>query len=149
MTTKTTKLTAPKAESKITAETKPVGKPAVKEDRPPKAATKEAERTAIQKQVERSREAVLRLIKEAGLKVEKKTSWHKVAGKERRRLYVGVKSPQVHLSGFELKHEGVEAISEAEAKRRHLGSVRGILWLDRQTDAIIKDAVRAALAGLR
>ncbi|ACL64662.1 hypothetical protein A2cp1_1318 [Anaeromyxobacter dehalogenans 2CP-1] len=149
MATKTMKRIRQTTQSRGTVETKPAGKPAAKEGRPPKTPANEAERTDIQEQVERSRETVLRLIKDAGLKVERKTSWHKVAGKEKRRLYVGVKSPQVHLSGFELKHGGVEPISEADAKRRHLGSVRGILWLDRQTDAIIRDVVRAAVAELR
>ncbi len=46
---------------------------------------------------------------------------------------------------MEPKHPGLESLTEAEAKAKHLGSVRGILWLDRQTAEVVRDVMRVVL----
>jgi hypothetical protein len=107
------------------------------------------EKTPMREVVEEDRKAVLKALRDAGLKVESKKAWHKAEGKERRRVYVSVHGPQVHLSGFTVRGHNVEQVSEAEAKRRHLGSVRGILFLDRNRTKDIKAAMRDVVAELR
>src|SRR5690349_2292590 len=79
---------------------------------PAKGTKGKTEKTS-QKPSEETREAYLKLAREAGLKVETKTSWHKVTGsKKGLALYVAKKGPQVHLSGFTVKSPHVEQVSE-------------------------------------
>lgn len=69
-------------------------------------------------------------------------------GEGKRRVYVARKDPQVHRTS-PLKAPWAEAISEAEAKKRHLGSVRTILYLDRQTADVLSTAFKSVVAELR
>jgi hypothetical protein len=41
-----------------------------------------------------------------------------------------------------MDHAGFEVLSDVEAKKRHLGSVRRILWLDRQSMDVVKDIAK-------
>ena len=96
------------------------------------------------------RERVLGMLRSAGLRVEKKTSWTKATGgRKGTAVYVANKGPQVHLSGFTVKGHLVEQVSESEAKRRHIGKVRGIFHLDRNDSAAIAAAMRAAIAEVK
>jgi hypothetical protein len=105
-------------------------------------------KTPASEAVARDREMVLDTLRKAGLKVEKKTAWTKVLGREKRRAYVANRGPQVHLT-FQMKGPGAEHLSEAEAKRRHLGSVRTILFLDRADSESLKEIARSIVAEMK
>jgi hypothetical protein len=97
------------------------------------------------------RQMVLDGLRAAGLTVETKTTWHKVTGADKkRRVYVQVKGPQVHLSGFTVTGDYVvEQLTEEKAKERHLGGVRGIVWLDRNNSAALRTALKDTVAAMR
>jgi hypothetical protein len=57
--------------------------------------------------------------------------------------------PQVHLSGFTVKGHHVEQLSEADAKRRRLGRVRGILFIDRNNAEALRAAVKDIIAEMK
>lgn len=91
-----------------------------------------------------TRAAVLKALEAAGFKGAERGGWIRFnvrAGK----VSVAAKGPQVHFRGFEFQHPGVEQITDNEAKKRHLGSVRQVLWLDRQTEKVVADVIRTAI----
>jgi hypothetical protein len=103
--------------------------------------------TEVQEMVQADRELFLKMAREAGLKVDEKSAWFKVGGADKkRRMYVARKGPQVHFT-FPVK--GTESISEAEAKKRHIGSIRGILHLDRQKTDVLKGIFAEAIKALK
>jgi len=55
----------------------------------------------------------------------------------------------VHLAGFTVKGHHVEAVSESDAKKRHLGSVRGIVHLDRNDTPSLRSLFRDVVAELK
>jgi hypothetical protein len=97
--------------------------------------------------VKGDRDRLLKMAKDGGLKVEEKSAWFKLTGNDKKaRIYVARKGPQVHFT-FPVKN--TEQVSEAEAKKRHIGSVRSILWLDRQKSDVLKDIFAEALKQVR
>jgi hypothetical protein len=109
---------------------------------PPKKTTPKVDAVA------QDRERLLGMAREAGLRVEERTAWLKITGKDKKlRVYVARRGPQVHLT-FPLKVAGVEAISEAEARKRHIGSVRSIVHLDRQKTEVLAVIFKAAVGEL-
>lgn len=66
--------------------------------------------------------------------VEEVGGCHKITGRNReRRLYVHKRGLRVDISGFEPSGEGIIQISAEEAKRAHLGKVRGQVDFTSQT----------------
>lgn len=66
--------------------------------------------------------------------VEEVGGCHKITGRNRdRRLYVHKRGLRVDISGFEPSGEGIIQISADEAKRAHLGKVRGQVDFTSQT----------------
>ena len=81
-----------------------------------------------------------------GLMIDEKSSFYKITGRVKgKTVYVAIKGGRVDLSGFYVEHESVVSLSEEEARRRHLGKVRGQLDFTRG-DASAMEAYRAALA---
>jgi hypothetical protein len=122
-------------------------KPSIKNATKPVVKGKEP-KTSKRDVVTVDRERFVKMLREAGLQAEERSAWLKVTGKEGRRVYVQRKGPQVHMT-FPLRVAGVQAISEAEAAKRHLGSVRSVVHLDRQGTESLTAIFRAAIAGLR
>lgn len=56
---------------------------------------------------------------------------------------------QVHLACFTVKGHLVEQVSEAEAKKRHIGSVRGIVHLYRNDTAALREMFKDLVAEMR
>lgn len=133
-----------KVEAREASRTEPRTEAVTKVEAKPKPETKRAEKEKAEAKrdlVAKDREMVLRMFRDAGLEVEKRTGWHKVQGRDRKRVYVSVGGPQVHLSGFTVTGHLVEQLSPEKAKERHLGSVRGVLHLDRNDTNAIRAAV--------
>jgi len=128
---RTTKKADTKVETKRETKAKPAAKPAGHDVGP-------------------DREQLLGMCRKAGLKVEAKTSWTKATGEKKGvAVYVAKRGPQVHLSGFSIKSPHVEQVSEAEAKRRHIGKVRGIVYLDRQTSDVLGTVFKSIIIELK
>jgi hypothetical protein len=120
---KQSKKAEPKQEAK-----KPEPKPAAKPE-PKKAEPKKAAKRTDTSQA--GRELVVKALEAAGFKGVEKSGWIRFQVRDGK-ISVASKGPQVHFRNLEVEHSGVERLSEDEAKKRHLGSVRTILWLDRQ-----------------
>ena len=62
----------------------------------------------------------------SGFEIDEKSSYYKIMGTAKgRKVYVAVKGGRVDISGFSMDHPCVTNISADEARKRHLGSVRG------------------------
>jgi len=82
------------------------------------------------------------------LTVDEKSSFYKITGSVKgKTVYIAIKGGRVDLSGFCIEHEAVISLTEEEARRRHLGKVRGQLNFDKG-DALAMEAYRCALVVL-
>jgi len=86
---------------------------------------------------------------QAGCSVEEQTAALKVSGGVKKKfVYIGKKGGVVSLSGFKLELEAVKQITEAEARQRHLGLVRGQIDFDKTDDEVMA-AFTAALGEIK
>jgi hypothetical protein len=99
-------------------------------------------------------EELMEVVRAHGLEGEDRKGWVQVpagnAWSLPRRIYL--KRPRerrpvsaIHLSGFSLVHPAVTPLSAEEARRRHLGLVRGEIHVGDHRDDEVLDAVEAAL----
>ncbi len=113
-----------------------------------KAETQKAERRAKVVKGSHLTQNFLDLATEAGLTVtpSKSGAFNVITGAagKARRIYVSTRGGTVDFSGFSVNAEGVTQISEDEAKKMHLGLVRGRIDFD-ATDEAILSAYRTAL----
>ena len=66
------------------------------------------------------------LTRAEGLDVERKSSFHMIKGSaQKRAVYVAIKGGRVDLSGFCIDHPAITVLTAEEARKRHLGRVRG------------------------
>jgi hypothetical protein len=84
--------------------------------------------------------------KAAKLSVEEKSGFHKVTheGVKGKAIYIAKKGGRVDLSGFSVDSPAVRQITEADARDKHLGKVRGQLDFA-QTDEAVLGAYSRAL----
>ena len=83
-------------------------------------------------------EPMLARVKSAGLTAEEKSGFFKVEGIAKgKRVYIAKKGGRVDLSGFTLASSSVKQITDAEAKEKHLGKVRGQLDFDQKDEDIL------------
>jgi hypothetical protein len=83
-----------------------------------------------------------------GLNSEDKTGFVKITGAAKgRSVYVAKKGGRVDISGYTVDAPAVKQITEAEAREKHLGKVRGMLDFD-QSDEQVLAAYEAALTKL-
>lgn len=86
--------------------------------------------------------------RELGLTVDPKSAFTKITGQHKRQaVYVSQRGGRVDLSGFCVEHPWIKPVSLEEAKRQHLGSVKGQI-LFQEASAAIDDAVGVALKEL-
>ena len=80
--------------------------------------------------------------------VDKKSSFYKITGTQKgRAVYVLIKGGRVDLSGFNIDDIAVVKITEEEAKKRHLGRVRGQLNFA-HPDSVVMESFRTILKEL-
>ena len=106
-----------------------------------KAETQKAERRAKVVKGSHLTEQFLTLATEAGLTVtpSKSGAFNVITGAagKARRIYVSTRGGTVDFSGFSIEAEGVTQISEDEAKKMHLGLVRGRIDFDAADEQIL------------
>jgi len=84
----------------------------------------------------------------AGLAIEEKSSFLKITGPTKgKAVYVARKGGRVDLSGFTVDSDGINQISEEDARTKHLGKVRGQVNFD-ATDDVVLAAYEAALTAV-
>lgn len=118
-----------KTESKPVVEIKVVRKPKV-ETKPVDQAIAKATEKLVEKVKDRVDELqvteLVKLAQEQGLAVSETSGFYKVEGRAKGlRLYVAKKGSRLDLSGFCVTHPAVKPITEAEAKAKRIGKVRG------------------------
>jgi hypothetical protein len=93
--------------------------------------------------------ALRKLVLDAGLTETENTGFYVVRGAagKTRTVYIAKKGGRVDLNGFTVEHAGVTQVTEEEAKKKHLGKVRGVLDFD-QSDEVVLAAFGEALAAL-
>lgn len=96
-----------------------------------------------------SPEEIVAMAEERGLEVTEMSSFYKIAG-DRKAMYVAKTKrtlTRIDLSGFELEHPAVEALSEDEARDLKLGRVRGQIF-PQETRENWKEAIELSLDAL-
>lgn len=115
------------------------------------AAGQKAEKAKAEKQTRAVKgahlhEQIVALVRGAGLEVVENTGFLKVVGNgNKNKLLVAVKGGRVDLSGFTIESPAVIAVSEEEAKAKHLGKVRGFVNFDASDDevlSVVKEAIK-------
>lgn len=113
-----------------------------------KAETQKAERRARTVKGAHLLPQINELVAQSGLATKDKTGFTQIQGASKgRKVYVAKKGGRVDLSGFTVESSAVTQITEADAKQKHLGKVRGQINFD-ASDADVIAAVQAALATL-
>lgn len=113
-----------------------------------KAETQKAQRRERQVKGSHLLGALTDKAKASGLTVEDKSGFLKITGATKgRTVYVAKKGGRVDLSGFTVEAPAVKQISEADAREKHLGKVRGQLDFN-ASDADVLSAYDAALSQL-
>ena len=114
-----------------------------------KAVTEKAERRAKVVKGSHLTEQFLTLATEAGLTVtpSKSGAFNVITGAagKARRIYVSTRGGTVDFSGFTVQDEGVAQISEDEAKKMHLGLVRGRIDFDATDEQILAAYAQALI----
>jgi hypothetical protein len=89
---------------------------------------------------------MLDIAKQMGLNVDEKSGFYKITGTQKgRSVYLARRGGRVDISGFTvIDVEGVTVISEEEAKRRHIGKVRGQMLFDGSNQSLV-DSFRIVL----
>jgi len=84
-------------------------------------------------------EQIVALVKGAGLEVVENTGFLKVVGNgNKNKLLVAIKGGRVDLSGFTIESPAVIQVSEADAKAKHLGKVRGFVNFDASDEQVLE-----------
>lgn len=84
-----------------------------------------------------------------GCSILEQTAALKVSGGVKKKLvYIAKKGGVVSISGFTLQHPAVKQITEADARARHLGLVRGQLDFDKSDDEVMA-AFKLAVAEIK
>lgn len=91
-------------------------------------------------------EQIVSMVRSSGLEVVENTGFLKVVGNgNKNKLLVAVKGGRVDLSGFTIESPAVVQVSEADAKAKHLGKVRGFVNFD-SSDEQVLEVIREAIA---
>lgn len=94
-------------------------------------------------------EDIKSLVKASGLEIVENTGFLKVVGNgNKNKLLIAVKGGRVDLSGFTIESPAVIQVSEADAKAKHLGKVRGFVNFD-AADAEVLSVVSQAIEVLK
>lgn len=132
---------------KKTAKKTAAKKPSIKNASKPTAPAKKEPKVKVDASAD-TRKSVLKVLEDGGFKGTEKSNWWRFnvgTGK----VSLQSKGPQVHFRRFDFKHAGVEQVSDKVAKEKNLGSVRQIMWMDRQTPAIARAAIATAIASVK
>lgn len=74
-----------------------------------------------------------------GYTLDKKSTFYKITGTQKgKAVYLLIKGGRVDLSGFTLEDNSVIQITEEEAKKRHLGRVRGQIDFSHPDDVVME-----------
>jgi hypothetical protein len=93
-------------------------------------------------------EQIVTMVKASGLEIVENTGFLKVVGNgNKNKLLVAIKGGRVDLSGFTLENAAVIQVSEADAKAKHLGKVRGFVNFDASDEQVL-EVIREALTVL-
>ncbi len=111
-----------------------------------------AEDVTVQRRTKRVKgahllEDMLSIVRNKGLVLDDKSGFHMASGRDGRRMYIAKKGGRVDLSGYAVDHPGIISLDAEEAKRRHMGRVRGQVDFDRPDDVVI-EGFRLAVEGL-
>ncbi|GAO01914.1 hypothetical protein [Anaeromyxobacter sp. PSR-1] len=139
MTTKTTKTTSKKPSIKNAS--KPV--------EPKPVETKKVEEKKPEPKKGLDVNGLVSLAKDAGLTVEENSGFYKIVGKSPSiRMYIAKRGSRIDLAGFCVKTPGITELSEAEAKAKRLGKVRGQLLNADQNVAVkaVSEAIKFMLS---
>lgn len=114
-----------------------------------KAETQKAEKQTRAVKGAHLHEQIVGLVRGAGLEVVENTGFLKVVGNgNKSKLLVAIKGGRVDLSGFTIESPAVIAVSEEEAKAKHLGKVRGFVNFDASDEQVL-GVIRAAIKVLQ
>jgi hypothetical protein len=114
-----------------------------------KAEIQKTERTARVVKGSHLNSTMKTLVSEQQLEVKEMSGFLKVnGGVKKKNLYIAKKGGCVDFSGFTVESDAVTQISEAEAKAKHLGKVRGRLNFEK-SDKEVLEAFSAALKSLK
>lgn len=82
---------------------------------------------------------MLDIAKQMGLSCDEKSGFYKIVGAQKgRAVYLAKRGGRVDISGFTVDDVvGVTVISEEEAKRRHIGKVRGQMLFDGSDETLV------------
>jgi hypothetical protein len=85
----------------------------------------------------------------SGLDVNQKAGFHKITGSAKgKAIYIATKGGRMDLNGFTVDHPAIQQVSADEAKKRHIGRVRGQMDFARRDEDILA-AFELALEQIR
>lgn len=85
----------------------------------------------------------------AGLTIDEMSGFTKLTGADKKkRVLIAKKGGRVDLSGFTVEAEAIRQVTEAEAKEKHLGKVRGQVDFNKTDDEVLS-AFSSALSQLK